>query len=120
MGQLLNTLPQQGTVTWIGLRPGRRAPVELVTETIATIGTGLAGDRFLGTPESKWQVTLIQAEHLRAVASFLGSPHISSAACRAKEEMFCSVTWVMLCKALLVKKAWCPVISTLLKDTAAA
>ncbi|CAN5911857.1 MOSC domain-containing protein [soil metagenome] len=70
--QLFDTLPQRGKVTWIGVRPGRREPVVPVEAVLAQVGTGLQGDRFAGTPESKRQVTLIQGEHLRAVVSFLG------------------------------------------------
>jgi MOSC domain-containing protein YiiM len=76
MQQLLNTLPQRGVVTWIGVRPARRAPVEPVEAVFAQVGSGLIGDRFQGKPESTRQVTLIQGEHLRAVASFLGMPEV--------------------------------------------
>ncbi len=72
MRELMRHDAQAGRVEWIGLRPARRQPVESVTETYARPGTGLDGDRYRGTPDSKRQVTLIQAEHLAAVASFLG------------------------------------------------
>lgn len=74
--QLLDTLPQQGVVRWIGVRPARRVPVVPMPEVRAMVGTGLGGDRFSGTPESPRQVTLIQAEHLQAVASFMGLPDL--------------------------------------------
>ncbi len=70
--QLLARLPQTGRVTWIGLRPAMHAPIQVVEEAQAQPGDGLLGDRYQGQPESKRQVTLIQAEHLDAVASFLG------------------------------------------------
>lgn len=82
MQQLFDTLPQQGTVSWIGLRPARRVPVVPVPETLAQIGAGLTGDRFYGAPDSKRQVTLIQAEHVAAIASFLGLPHLDPALLR--------------------------------------
>jgi MOSC domain-containing protein YiiM len=41
---------------------------------MAEVGTGLTGDRFAGTTESTRQVTLIQGEHIRAIASFLNLP----------------------------------------------
>jgi MOSC domain-containing protein YiiM len=69
---LLSTLPQRGRVEWIGLRPARGQPPRSVQSVEAAPGQGLAGDRFKGTEESKRQVTLIQAEHLAAVASMLG------------------------------------------------
>jgi MOSC domain-containing protein YiiM len=73
---------QPGRVEWIGLRPGRREPVKSVQETHARPGTGLDGDRYRGTPDSKRQVTLIQAEHLAAVASMLGKESVDPALVR--------------------------------------
>jgi MOSC domain-containing protein YiiM len=82
----LNTLMAQfaqvGKVTFIGIRPASRQPVMAVTDTFAHIGTGLSGDRYKGTAESKRQVTLIQAEHLQAVASFLGQKELDPALVR--------------------------------------
>jgi MOSC domain-containing protein YiiM len=73
---------QAGTAEWIGLRPGRGQPVRVVAETYARPGTGLDGDRYRGTPDSKRQVTLIQAEHLTAVASMLGKESVDPALLR--------------------------------------
>ncbi len=73
---------QAGMVEWIGLRPARREPVQPVQETYARPGTGLDGDRYRGTPDGKRQVTLIQAEHLAAVASFLGKDSVDPALLR--------------------------------------
>ncbi len=61
-----------GTVEWMGLRPATRQPMQVVNEAYARIGTGLDGDRYKGNPGSKRQVTLMQAEHLSVVGSFLG------------------------------------------------
>jgi MOSC domain-containing protein YiiM len=72
MDRLLNTLPQVGEVAWIGLRPGHRETIQSVEEADVHTGSGLVGDRFRGRPDSKRQVTLIQAEHLAAVGSMLG------------------------------------------------
>jgi len=72
LDELLATLPQQGRVTWIGVRPARgEAPIP-VEAAEARPGGGLTGDRFKGGVASKRQVTLIQAEHLAAVGSMLG------------------------------------------------
>ena len=80
---LLNSLPQTGEVLWIGLRPGHRQPVEAVEGAEAVPGNGLVGDRFRGRgEESQRQVTLIQAEHLAAVGSFLGGAAIAPALLR--------------------------------------
>ncbi|MFL6619960.1 MAG: MOSC domain-containing protein [Povalibacter sp.] len=68
---LLASLPQIGTVQWIGVRPSRRVPMQIVEVVEARPGKGLTGDRFSGSPDSKRQVTLIQAEHLQAIAQLL-------------------------------------------------
>ena len=80
--QLMQHYAQPGEVTWIGLRPASRQPVDVRTSTYARVGTGLDGDRYRGKPGSKRQVTLIQEEHLRAVASFLGREAIDPALVR--------------------------------------
>ena len=69
--KLLQTLPQHGRVEWIGLRPERGAPVNIVDAVIADAGKGLTGDRFKGRQGSPRQVTLIQQEHLAVIASCL-------------------------------------------------
>ena len=69
--QLLDTLPQQGTVTWIGVRPARRTPMQAVDRVLVSPETGLDGDRYSGRTQNR-QVTLIQAEHLDVIASCVG------------------------------------------------
>jgi MOSC domain-containing protein YiiM len=73
---------QPGRVVWLGVRPASRQPVLPVAETYARSGTGLDGDRYRGRPDSKRQVTLIQAEHLLAVASYLGRDSLDPALVR--------------------------------------
>lgn len=68
---LLDTLPQTGRVEWIGIRPARGAPMTTVDRVTVSPGLGLDGDRFKGRATSKRQVTLIQQEHLHAIASCL-------------------------------------------------
>ncbi len=68
----LGTLPQQGRVEWIGVRPAHRVPVEAVEQVEARVGAGLLGDRYRGS--GRRQVTLIQAEHLEVLGSLLGEP----------------------------------------------
>ncbi len=73
---LFGNFTQSGTVKWIGVRPQSRQPMHIVAETRAHIG-GLEGDRSnKGNADNKRQVTLIQAEHLQAVAAFLGKERI--------------------------------------------
>lgn len=68
---LLDTLPQQGRVEWIGVRPARGETMASLDRAIVTPGLGLEGDRFRGRETSRRQVTLIQHEHLHAIASLL-------------------------------------------------
>ena len=72
MARLLNAPMRPGRLVWIGLRPERRAPVVEVDQALLEPGRGLAGDRWRGATTGARQVTLISAEHLRAIAGFLG------------------------------------------------
>ena len=66
---LLETLPQIGRVDWIGLRPARRENMNVV-QAADIDQHGLVGDRYTGN-SGKRAVTLIQAEHLPAIAGLL-------------------------------------------------
>lgn len=70
----LRDLPQEGRVSWIGLRPARDAAMQVVEEAIATAGRGLAGDR---AHSGDRQITLVQAEHLPVIARFAGQSAIA-------------------------------------------
>ncbi|RSK24776.1 MOSC domain-containing protein [Hymenobacter metallilatus] len=72
IARLLGTLPQQGRLEWIGLRPGRREPLQAVLTAEAETDRHLQGDHARPKPGGKRQVTLIQQEHLGAVAGYLG------------------------------------------------
>jgi MOSC domain-containing protein YiiM len=65
-----------GHVSWIGIRPGRRAALEVVDAVEALEDLGLRGDHFAGKPGSDRQVSLLQHEHLEVVASVLGKATI--------------------------------------------
>ena len=68
---LFNTLPQVGQIKWIGIRPERKVPMIKLDSVDAIAGKGLKGDRY-ASKNGKRQVTLIQGEHLLAIASLLG------------------------------------------------
>ncbi|UYZ63720.1 MOSC domain-containing protein [Hymenobacter weizhouensis] len=72
VARLLGTLPQTGRVEWIGVRPVRREPLLSLPEVQAETDRHLRGDHARVKPCGKRQVTLIQHEHLAAVAGFLG------------------------------------------------
>ncbi|MEQ9450273.1 MAG: MOSC domain-containing protein [Pseudomonadales bacterium] len=73
--QLIHTLPQQGRVEWIGVRPAKRVAVESRATVNADPDTGLVGDRYSGRSGDR-HITLIQAEHLPVIASCLGLPEV--------------------------------------------
>ncbi|MDQ2772408.1 MAG: MOSC domain-containing protein [Bacteroidota bacterium] len=72
VARLLATLPQTGRLAWIGQRPLRREPLVSVPEAELKTDSHLLGDHARPKAGGKRQVTLIQAEHLAAVAGFLG------------------------------------------------
>ena len=76
MADLLDRVPQVGSVTWIGLRRERRGSVEAVDRAELVPGVGVAGDHrsVNRTPDlsSSRQLTLLQAEHLPVIASLAG------------------------------------------------
>jgi len=72
-----------GRVDAIYVRTERAAPVSAVRHALAIEGRGLDGDRARGARAGhKRQVTLVQAEHLPAIAAFLGRVAIDPALLR--------------------------------------
>ncbi|SAL36849.1 MOSC domain protein [Caballeronia cordobensis] len=76
LARLMNAPVKPGRVIWIGLRVSRRAPLQVVESALALAGEGLDGDHYSRKDGSR-QVTLIQAESLRAIASHLGLDEVS-------------------------------------------
>lgn len=70
--EMMERLAQPGRVSWIGLRPERRAKMRVVEEVEALEDCGLEGDRAADKPGKKRQVTLIMGEHLDATGMILG------------------------------------------------
>ena len=81
LAELMDTLPQTGIVEWIGVRPARRETVSEVDAVAINEDSGLAGDRY-SKAGGKRQVTLIQGEHLDAIASMLGIERVAPATLR--------------------------------------
>lgn len=67
----METIPQSGEVSWIGIRPEKRAPLAPQDQVVVSTRDGLAGDHYQGRSGNR-QVTLIQYEHIRVVESILG------------------------------------------------
>lgn len=62
----------EGQLTWIGLRPERKAEMKIVDTVQALEGLGLEGDhRTEKTPGSARQVTIISEEFIQQTAHFL-------------------------------------------------
>lgn len=62
-----------GELSWIGIRPKRRAPMQPLQHTRAIATLGLEGDhRMTKTPDSARQVTLISEEFIQQIGHFLG------------------------------------------------
>ncbi|MBU1665402.1 MAG: MOSC domain-containing protein [Gammaproteobacteria bacterium] len=87
MRDLAGYFPRAGRIERIYLRPQRRVAVQSVESLLAIAARGLEGDRGAlrasARPEgSARQVTLIQAEHLAAVAAFMGMGAVDPALLR--------------------------------------
>lgn len=76
LARLFAQLPRAGRVQWIGLRPARDVPMRTVADATATAGKGLAGDRY-ASGSGKRGVTLLQAEHLPAIAALSGHASVA-------------------------------------------
>ena len=81
LGALMATLPRPGQVRWIGLRPARDVPMQAVDRVEVVAGKGLVGDRYQGG-SGKRGITLIQAEHLPAIAALAQRPDLTPALLR--------------------------------------
>jgi MOSC domain-containing protein YiiM len=81
LARLMATLPRAGKVEWIGLRPARDEAM-IATGTVEAIaGADLVGDRYKGG-SGKRGITLIQAEHLPAIAALAQRPDLTPALLR--------------------------------------
>jgi MOSC domain-containing protein YiiM len=78
---LMKRQARAGEVTWIGLRSKSRQTVNPVDEVFAEAEKGLQDDHY-SKAGGKRQVTLINREHLQAIASFLGKSELDPALLR--------------------------------------
>lgn len=70
----LREVPQQGRVTWLGVRPEHGAQMIALTEVELIEGRGPRGDvAARGKSGGNRQVTLLQEEHLSALAGLTGA-----------------------------------------------
>lgn len=76
----MQNMPQQGSVEWIAVRPQKRAE-PLVLDCITVTEQGLENDHYAGRSGNR-SVTLIQQEHLSAIASMIHREAIDPAELR--------------------------------------
>ncbi len=76
LAKLLDAPLRSGRVIWIGIRPERRAEMPVLETIELDPGQGIVGDRYSAAGGIR-QVTLVQAEHLAAIASHLGIAQIA-------------------------------------------
>jgi len=81
MHALMTRFPREGRLRWIGLRPARGVPMREIGAVEAVAGGGLSGDRYAGG-SGKRGITLIQAEHLPAIAALAGHDAVAPATLR--------------------------------------
>ena len=81
LAKLLDAPVRPGRVTWLGLRPERRAPMKVAGVLQLETGRGVSGDRY-SKPDGNRQVTLIGAENLAAIGAFLGMASVDPEAVR--------------------------------------
>lgn len=77
----MDRLPQTGEVKWIGVRPEKRAAIDVLDRVEADAGQGLVGDRYAGRSGER-HVTLIQWEHLPVIAAVVGRGDVEPAMLR--------------------------------------
>lgn len=75
LAQLLNAPMRAGRVVWLGIRPRRREPMLVLQTADFDIAQGVVGDRYTRAAGAR-QVTLLQAEHLAAIASHIGRSEV--------------------------------------------
>ena len=80
--QTINDLKQKfvrpGRLEWIGISSRRLAAIESVSDADVQVGTGIVGEHHAtGTGNSKRQVTIIQHEHLPAIARLSGHESVA-------------------------------------------
>jgi MOSC domain-containing protein YiiM len=66
-----------GELVWIGLRPSRNAPMIEPNSATLISQRGIEGDRYRTDRNGPRQVTLIAAEDIAAIASFLGKDAVA-------------------------------------------
>ena len=72
-----SVFPRSGRIEWIGIASQRRELPNVVEKAALKAGTGIEGEHHATSGESDRQVTLIQSEHLAAIAAIAGKDEVS-------------------------------------------
>ncbi len=78
---LFDVFPRSGKVVWMGIRPERREPMQVIETITVSEQNGIVGDHYSGQSGNR-HVTLIQAEHLPVVAALTGHDTLDPALLR--------------------------------------
>lgn len=77
LGRLLDGPMGKGRIVWIGLRQARQQPLVEVQSAMLVAEQGIIGDHYNTHLNGSRQVTLIAAEDIEAIASFLAQKEIA-------------------------------------------
>jgi MOSC domain-containing protein YiiM len=77
LARLMAAPMRPGVVEWLGVRPARLAPMRASKAIALTPGQGALGDHYHSATQGARQVTVIAAEHLAAIGSYLGQDSAS-------------------------------------------
>ncbi len=72
LARLMAAPMRPGVVEWLGVRPARLAAMQAMEAIALTPGQGIEGDHYHSATQGARQVTVIAAEHLLAIGSYLG------------------------------------------------
>ena len=93
LARLMAAPMRPGVVVWLGVRPARLAPMRMSEAIALTPGQGIEGDHYHSATQGARQVTVITAEHLLAIGSYLGQAASRPNCCGATS--WCAgSTWV--------------------------
>ncbi|SIT37413.1 MOSC domain protein [Paraburkholderia piptadeniae] len=77
LARLINGPIRPGRIVWIGLRTRRKVAMTVVETALIDADAGLVGDHYASCGGER-QVTLIQAESLRSIASHLARSDVAA------------------------------------------
>ncbi len=76
LARLMAAPMRPGVVIWLGIRPARLAPMLAAEAITLTPGQGVVGDHYASATQGARQVTVIPAEHVTAIAAYLGRDNV--------------------------------------------